>query len=439
MKKDSWDKEEYYRWAKEMFDPSRIADKPEILTGIRVLEVATFMNGPLATSFLAELGAEVIKFELPPGARDALPQGGDNSRYAALPGETIGGTGMIPFSTCRNKYHVTLDLAHPEGQELFRRLVALPDTDVVLENLRAGGMDRIGLGYRELSQLNPRLIYLATNGPGQWGPWADMVSYDLVGQAGAGFIHMTGFPEDDPQYPGIPTQNYGIGDSVGALWGSWAVLAALFHREKTGQGQFIECSQIDSLLRIMDWNLVRYTATGRITERQGNRSNLIAPYYVSKCKDGYVIIGCAEDRIFSRLCAAMGRPELAQDSRFKTNADRVRNQIDLYRLVDKWLLEHTRDELRGIADTHGFVYAPVMNAKDICECEHYLERGSVVEVDDPRYGKLKLATLPPHFSAAPSRIKNLVKPIGEDNEAIYGKYLGLSSDELGRLREERVI
>lgn len=439
MEKETWDKEEYYSWAKGMFDPAKIQEKQEILEGVRVLEVCTFMNGPLAASFLAELGAEVIKFELPPGAREIFPMGGDNSRYATPIGTDIKGTGIIPFSTCRNKYHVTLDLAHPKGKEVFKRFIAMPDTDILIENLRAGGMDRMGLGYRQLCELNPRLIYLATNGPGQWGPWADMVSYDLVAQAGAGFIHMTGFPEDDPQYPGIPTQNYGIGDSVGAMWGSWAILAALYYREKTGKGQFLECSQIDGLLRIMDWNLVRYSTSGQITERMGNRNDLVAPYYVSQCKDGYVVIGCADNRTFARLCKALGREDLIRDPRFATNADRVKNQQELYRIIDQWLMGHTKDELMGLAEEHSFIYAPVMNPREICECQHYLERGSVLEINDPNYGPIKVATLPPKFSQSPARIKNLVKPIGADNEYIYKKYIGLSDNELEELREEKVI
>ncbi|MBI4330593.1 MAG: CoA transferase [Chloroflexi bacterium] len=438
MEKESWSKGEYYAYAKSLFDPEKIWEKPEALQGLLVLEFATFMNGPLVASLLGEMGAEVIKFELPFGAREDMPTGGDPVRFVGPPGTAIQGTNLQTFVVNRNKHHVTLDIAHPKGKEIFRKFAL--QADVIVENLRAGTMDRMGLGYRQLSQENPRLIYLATNGPGQWGPLADMVSYDILGQAMSGFIYSTGFPEDDPQYPGIPTMvGNGIGDSVGAMWGYIGLLTALYYREKTGKGQFIEFSQPEGLLRILDMTLELYSTAGQIRERTGNRYFCAAPYYVSRCKDGYVAIAAATDKLFRNLCGAMGQPELADDPRFKSNLDRTAHQDDLYAIIDRWLLKHTREELREIGDRCSFVCGPVMNAKEICEFPHYWERGAVREVEDPYYGRMKVATMPPHFSETPARIKTLSKPLGADNEHIYGKYLGLTRKELEALREERVI
>lgn len=440
MGKEVWSKEEFFEYAKSMFDPSKTWEKPELLKGVRVLEFAVFMNGPLVTSFLAELGAEVIKFELPPGARAELPPGGDTSRYLGPPDVELQGNKLLPFIVSRNKYHVTLDIAHPKGKELFRQLAIRPDTDVIVENLRAGGMDELGLGYRHLSEDNPRLIYLSTNGPGQWGPNAEMVSYDLVAQAMAGFAYVTGFPENDPHYPGIPTMcGNAIGDSVGAIWGYTAVLAALYYRERSGKGQFIEFSQIDGLLRILDVALEWYSLTGNIRERTGNRHSMAAPYCISKCKDGYIILGCGSNKMFASLCKAMGRPELAKDPKYAIPDARTINQMELYEIVDAWLLKHTKEELRKIADEYSFVFAPVLNAKEIAEHPHLRERGAVVDFEDPIYGKMTISTLPTHFSETPARVYHLLKPIGHDNEYIYGKYFGFSKSDIEQLRQEKVI
>ena len=439
MQKSEWKKEEYHDYARSMFDPSKVREKPELLKGVRVLEVATALNGPMVSCFMAELGAEVIKFELPPGNRQNLPMGGDTIRYAGSRKHEIKGSNLITFTTARNKYHVTLDITTQKGQEIFKKFALMPDTDVILENLRAGAMDKWGLGYRHLNKENPRLIYLATNGPGQWGPKADMISYDLLAQAYGGKLYATGFPEDDPKYPGIPTQSLGIGDTVGAIWGFAAIMAALYYREKTGEGQFIEFSQIEGLIRISDYTLVRYSVFKDIFERRGNKNYVVAPYYVTKCSDGYVIIGCGSNKIFHNLCEAMGKPELKNDPRFLNNYERVENQEELMATIDTWISQYTRDELREIADRYSFVCAPVMNAKDICQEPHYRARGSVIDFDDPYYGKMTVSPLPIRFSKTPPRIKTVAKPIGADNEYIYGKYLGLTGGDLEGLKGEKII
>ena len=386
------------------------------------------------------MGAEVIKFELPPGARPVPAEGGDLMRYMGPPGPDTQNTSLAFFSPNRNKKHVTLDLASPKGKEIFREIATRSDTDVIIENMRAGAMDRMGLGYRQLSRENPRLIYLANNGPGQWGPLADMVSDDGVGQAMSGHVYTTGFADDDPNHPGIPTlMGTWMADTVGAVWGYSAVLAALLYREKTGKGQFIELSQIEGLLRIFDMNIERYSTTREIPERLGNRrSNIAAPCYVTTCKDGYIYM-VAGEKNFPDLCEAMGQPELAKDPRFRDNERRLENELALYALIDAWCLTKTKAELREIADRHSFSMAPVLDAKEICELPHFLERGAIQEFEDANYGRMKFATVPTKFSETPARVKNVGKPVGADNQAIYGKYLGYTEDELAKLRKEKVI
>ena len=227
--KSGWDADAYDAYARNLFDPAKIEEKPELLSGVRVLEAAVYINGPAVGAYLAQLGAEVIKFELPPGSREGLPEGGDLLRYQGLAGPETRNTSLYFLNSNRNKFHVSLDIATPKGKEIFRELATRSDTDVVVENMRAGAMDKLGLGYRQLSREHPGLIYLANNGPGQWGPLADMVSYDSAAQAMSGLLYTNGFPEDDPKYPGIPTRiGVGVGDYVGAMWGYSAILAALF-------------------------------------------------------------------------------------------------------------------------------------------------------------------------------------------------------------------
>jgi crotonobetainyl-CoA:carnitine CoA-transferase CaiB-like acyl-CoA transferase len=438
---ERWSEEEYREYASRLFDPALVWDKPEMLAGVRVLEVGTIIFGPLITCILAELGAEVIKVELPPGAREQLPDGGDLMRYFGLADEgSIKGTSLQSFYANRNKKCITLDVHCPEGREIFQRLAAQPETDIVVENLRAGAMDFMGIGYRQLSQENPRLIYLAANGPGQWGPNADMVSYDLVGQACSGFAYLTGFPSDAPQHAGIPTKSgFYLADSVGAVWGAMAVLGALYYRQSSGKGQFIELSQFSGLMRLMEIALEWYSTTGNVRERKGNWDAVIAPYCITQCKDGYVALAAVGDKIFQNLCDAMERPELKDDPRFRDNESRVHHERDLYAIIDEWLMQHTNAELRELADQHSFAFAPVMSARDICHFPHFLERGEVQEFTDPHYGKMKIATLPPHFSETPARVRTLCKPVGADNEAVYTEYLGLSPEELARLRQEKII
>ena len=441
MPDESWDKQEYYDYARSLFDPAGIPDKPELLSGVTVLEVAVYMNGPLVGTYLAELGAEVIKFELPPGARDGIPDGGDLLRYTGPTGPDTKDASLYFLQHNHNKRYVTLDLATPRGKKIFQRMATHADTDVLVENMRAGAMDKLGVGYRQLSAEHPGLIYLANNGPGQWGPLADMLTYDTSAQAMAGHIYQTGFPEDDPQYPGIPTRiGSGLGDYCGAMWGYSAILAALLYRKETGKGQFIECSQIEGMLRILEQGIELYSTRGEIRERAGNRDakNASIPAYTAPCKDGYVYVA-APQRQLANLCAAMGRPELVDDPRFSSEELKVENQDALYAIIDAWLLGHTREELRRLADEHSFIMAPVLNSKDICELPHYRERGAIVEVDDPHYGKLKTAAMPTHFSETPARIKHTGKPVGADNAYVYEKFLGYGREELEQLRAEKVI
>ncbi len=421
------EEQSYFEWTAEAFDPAKIFQKPEALRGVRIIEMCTLVLGPATPDYLAEFGAEVIKVELPPG--------GDTMRYVPPEGYFWRNLcfGFTPVN--HNKYHVAIDLHHEKGKELFRQLVA--KSDVVVENLRAGGMEAFDLGYRQLREVNPRIIYLAANGFGQWGPFSvGRASYDLLAQAASGMAAITGFPGRTPMKSGIY-----IGDFFGALMNAIAILAALHYRERTGEGQFIEYSQAEGLIRILDWTWVYQHLTGKERERYGNRDVAISPSGVFRCADGFAAIAAGDDEAFRGLCAAMGRPELAQDPRFATLSARLQreNNEALTEIVAEWAATKTKAELDALGAEHGFAAAPVMNAKDHYESEHLRHRRSVWGFQDPVYGAMTEYGPAPKLSETPGRIRWAARPVGFHNEYVFRELLGLSTSQIRELEEEGVV
>jgi len=420
-------RDDYFRWANGAFDRSRVFDKPEALKGIRVVELCTLILGPATPDFLGEFGAEVIKVE--------LPGPGDTMRYVA-PNAWYWRNLCLGFATQNhNKYHVAIDVHHTEGKELFEKLVQ--KSDVVVENVRPGTMDRWGLGYRQLSALNPRLIYLAATGFGQWGPFSvGRASYDLLAQAASGLGAITGFPGRSPMKSGIY-----MGDYFGALMNATAILAALHSRDRTGVGQFIEFAQCEGLLRALDWTWVYQGLTGKERGRYGNRDVAISPSDIFPCKNGLVAIAAGQDEEFAGLCKAMKMPALARDKRFRTLKDRLKEAHNeaLNKIIADWARTKTVQELDALGARFGFAAAPVQNAKDHMEDEHLRSRGAVWEYEDPLYGPMVEYGPAPKLSASPGRFKWGAKPVGFHNEYVFRTLLGLTSRNLRDLEEKKVI
>ena len=417
----------YFDWADRAFDRSQVFDKPEALKGIRVVELCTLILGPATPDFLGEFGAEVIKVE--------LPGPGDTMRYVP-PNGWFWRNLCFGFATQNhNKYHVGIDVHHTEGKDLFKKLVQ--KADVVVENVRPGTMDRWGLGYRQLSGVNPRLVYLAATGFGRWGPFSvGRASYDLLAQAASGLGAITGFPGRSPMKSGIY-----IGDFFGALMNATAILAALHHRERTGVGQFIEYAQGEGLIRALDWTWVYQGLTGKERGRYGNRDVAISPSDIFTCKDGLVGIAAGRDEEFSGLCKAMKMPALARDKRFRTLKDRLkdRHNLVLNKIIADWAGTKTVKELDALGARFGFAASAVQNAKDHFEDPHLRARGAVWEYEDPLYGPMVEYGPAPKLSATPGRIKWGAKPVGFHNEYVFRTLLGLTSKELRDLHEKKVI
>ncbi|MFQ5893798.1 MAG: CoA transferase, partial [Nitrospinota bacterium] len=340
------------------------------------------------------------------------------------------------LSEARNKYHVAIDVRRPEGQALFRALAA--ESDVLVENLRAGTMEeKWGLGYRQLSAINPRLIYVANSGFGQWGPFSrGRASYDAIAQSVSGMAAITGFPERDPLKSGI-----WIGDYFGALMSAVSVLAALHYRDRTGKGQFIDFAQSENLIRALDWTWVYYGLTGESRARHGNCDAAVSPSGFFACRDGMVAIAAPTDEAFRGLSRAIGQPELAEDPRFSAQLERLREEHvrALLRLIGEWARDKTRAEVDELGSRYAFAAAPVANAADHYRDTHLRARGSVWKLDDPIYGEVVEYGPVPKLSETPGRLKWAGKPVGLDNRSVLARVLGLSLEEIRTLEAQGII
>ena len=419
--------ESYFDWTARLFDRARIFEKPEALRGIRVLDMSIIIFGPATADYLGELGAEVIRVEMP-GAGDVM-------RIVAPQGYYWKNVSPGFFAQNHSKYHIAVDVHRPEGQELIRKLVA--KSDVLVENFRGGTLERKwGIGYRQLRQINPRLIYVANTGFGQWGPFIKRPSYDGLAQAVSGFTAVSGFAGRPPLKIGIY-----IGDYFGACLSALGVLAALHYRDRTGQGQFLEVGQCEALLRGMDWTWVYAGLTGKNRAQTGNRDPSTCPSGIFPCKDGFVAVVAGSDEQFRGLCRAMGRDDLAADPRFATRPGRAveTNAEALGGYIQAWVNERTRAEVEGLARQHGFAAAAAATAKDHYEDPHLRARGSVWEMEDPVYGTMVEHGPAPKLSESPARYKWAAKPAGFHNEYVLRRLLGLSSDQIKELERQGVI
>lgn len=419
--------ESYFNWTRRLFDRTRIFDKPEALRGIRVLELTTLILGPTTADFLGEFGAEVIKVELPPR--------GDTMRYVSPEATFWKNASLGFFPENHSKYHVGIDLHAEEGKELFKQLAAR--SDIMVENFRAGTLDRWGIGYRQLSQVNSRLIYVADSGFGQWGPFSlGRASYDGVAQTVSGMVGITGFPGRPPILCGIY-----IGDWFGGLLAATAALVALHHRNKTGEGQLIDYAQSEGLIRSLDWTWVRHGLTGQDRGPAGNRDAALVPAGIVRCRDGFVAIAAPRDDEFQGLCAAMGDEGLARDARFATLRARQEpaHAEALLQRIGSWALEKTRAEIEGLGEKYGFAAAHVASAEDRYRDEHLRARGTVWEYEDPLYGRMVEHGPAPKLSETPGRVRWSAKPVGWHNEEILVRLLGLSPSRIRELEEQQVV
>ena len=397
--------------------------KPPPLKGIRVIEVCTLLFGPAGPSFLAEMGAEVIKIELPPV--------GDVTRSLNPFGWFYKEQGPMFMHINPSKYYMALDLHIAEAQSIFKELCV--KADIVEFNLRPAVTNRWNIGYEDIKKVNPGIIYIEKNGFGQWGRYAeeDRPSNDGAAQALSGYAWLSSFSGRPPLKQGI-----WICDVYGAMMGEIAVLSALHHRKKTGKGQYIEMSQSENIMRAMGWVWPYQQITGKGAEPSGNRDQCICPADTFFCKDGnFAALAAPAPDEFKGLCTAMGKPGLANDPRFKDHAIRLKdeNALAILKIIAAWAATKTASQIESLGKKHGFAATRIHSAKDECEDPHRRARGFIKEIDDPMYGKYVDHEFPVMMSKTPPKHRWTVRPVGFDNDFIMTKILGRNQAQLDEL------
>jgi len=394
-----------------------------IFSGMRVVEFSQWVAGPMMAKMMADLGAEVIKLELPPG--------GDHLR--ASPQSRAGfNAGFI--SENRGKKSVCLDVKKPEGAAIARALIA--HADVFLENFTPGVVAKYGLRYEELRPLNPRLIMCSISGYGQQGPYAHKAGNDLVAQAASGLSNNIGYPDGSPLYPSIT-----LGDCTGGVNAFAAVSAALFHRERTGLGQYVDISLVECLAYYNSLGMVNHSLTHGAARqtRTGAHSPALAPFGMFKATGGYVAISVLHYQ-WEIFCNAIGRPELATDPRFDTVPGRMKNQAAVIEVVETWLQSFpSRAEPLAILEAAHILSAPVAETHEVIESPQTRFRGSMQEVEHPGIGPVGIPKTPFRFSATTVEIPGPAPLLGQHNQAVLCGLLGFADDKIAALTEAGIL
>jgi len=390
------------------------------LTDIRLIELGQLIAGPFCGQLMADMGADVIKVE-PPGKGDPMRDWGR-------------GDFPLWWKVCaRNKRCITANLREPEGQDLVRKLVA--KSDMLLENFRPGTMERWGLGYEELSAINPGLIMIRVSGYGQTGPYASRAGYASVGEAMGGMRYLCGDPDRPPSRAGLS-----LGDSLAATYACLGALSALHHREKTGEGQVIDATIYESVLSVMEATVPEYTVSNFIRERTGSTLANVAPSNIYTCADGNFLIAANQDTVFARLCTAMDMPELVSDERFSTHTARGANMEALDGIINNWVRNKTVDEVASLMEVHGVPAGKLYRAPEMLADPHFAAREAIVDTPTPEWPQLKMQNVFPKMSRTQGEIRWTGPPtLGEHNEEVYKELLGLDDDELKELHGKSII
>ena len=391
------------------------------LDGIRVLELASIVAGPFCGGLMAEFGAEVIKTE--------IPGRGDDIRRM---GPQEDGVGYWWAQENRGKKVFTLDLHHPKGQDIVKRLV--PQVDVVLENFRPGILEKWNLGWEDLSRINPRLIMARITAFGQTGPRSHGPGFAAIGSAFGGTWYLNGTPDQPPVRPAPVYPDYLTG-----LFTAFGVLAALRHRDNTGEGQWIDAALYESAFRVTEYSSTFYGRQGVVRER-GSRQHVGWPGAACQTKDGHWVAYTAPaQHLFERLCTMLGQPDLPKDARFTTAEARSHNLPGFMEEVVQWFAVRTYDEVEQALEKHQVPYSRVMTMADVFADPHYKVRNMLIDVPHPTLGSLPQPAVVPKLSASPGRVPNAGPALGEHTEEILGGMLGMSPDDIAALRAEGVV
>jgi formyl-CoA transferase len=389
------------------------------LQGIRVLDVTQVMAGPFCTMLLGDLGADVVKVE---------PPEGDSIRATA---GSRGGESPAFWGINRNKRGIVLDLKHPRGPEVFRRLA--DRADVLVENYRPGALDALGLGYEELSRTHPGLIYASISGFGRTGPYAGQGGFDLVAQGMSGLMSVTGEPDRPPVKCGVP-----ITDLAAGLFALQAVLAAYVHRLRTGEGQHVDTSLLEAGIALSVWEAAQYLGGGPVPEPLGSAHRLFAPYQAIRCADGYITLGAANQRIWERLAAALGRPDLVARPEYEDMARRVRNRESLVAEIEAVTARETRAHwLRRLGEA-GVPCGPISDYAEVFADPQVKERAMVQSLDHPAGGRVRVLGPAAKLSKTPARLQRPSPLLGQHTAEVL-REAGYVDSDIADLARQGVV
>ncbi len=395
--------------------------KDRLLDGVRVLDLSRVMSGPFCTAMLADLGAEVIKVEMPGSGEDGRHFGpyrdGESAYFMLLN---------------RGKKSMTLNLKSDRGRKILMELVA--SSDVLIENFRPGVARRLGIDYAALRPLNPGLVYASISGFGQDGPLADRPAYDLVVQAMSGLMDVTG------QRDGPPTAiGESMADVCAGMFAAWGISTALFARERTGKGRHLDIAMLDSMFSMMLTVVSLQLYSERPPSRVGSRHPVTYPVDSFCAKDGYVVMVVSSDRAFGAFCKAIGQPALAEDARYLTNADRNEHEDALKAVIEAWTGQRTSDEIVRAMDDAGIPAAPVLSVGDVASSDHIASRDMISNIEHPTLGTIPLVHQPVRFSDADRSFQRPPPGLGEHTSELLATLLGLGEAEIDALADEDVI
>lgn len=392
------------------------------LQDLIILDLTRVLAGPYCTMMLADFGADVIKIE--------VPEKGDDTRAM---GPMKNGSSLYYANVNRGKKGVTLNLKAPDGKEIFKELVK--KADVVVENYRPGVMDRLGLGYDVLKEVNDQIIYAAVSGFGSYGRYSFRPGYDIIAQSYGGLMSITGEPDGQPLRVGNA-----MGDVLGGMNLAIGILTALHARELTGKGQRVDVSLVDGVVSSLEIGTQRFFASGKQPELMGNRYASAYPYDAFRAKDGSFVIGCANDKLFKLLCEVMGREDLLENELFDTNFKRCENHAALKIEIEKWSTQFTVDECFSMIEKVGVPVSPINDLFRVTEDPHIVEdREMFVHVNHPEIGDMRVNGNPVKLLDTMPKIEKPAPLLGQDNEDVYGRLLSFDKEKLDNLKATGVI
>ena len=392
------------------------------LDGIGVVDLTRVLAGPYCTMMLADMGAEVIKIE--------MPGKGDDTRAWGPP--FINGESAYFLSINRNKKSLTLDLSKKEGKDILRSLIE--KNDIVVENFRPGVMDRLGFGYEQVKELNPKAIFCSVSGFGHSGPYSQRPGYDVLVQGEGGIMSLTGPEKGPPMRVGVANA-----DTIAGMLAANGILLALIARGKTGRGQNVDVGMLDGQVSILTYQAGIYFATGESPPRLGNWHPTIAPYEPVKTGDGYIILAVGNDSLWQKFCKLVGREDLTVDEKFATNARRVANHNELSTIIEEIMASRGREEWLKLLIDSGIPCGDIKSVKDVCTDPHVLAREMVQELKHPSTGSIKVTGIPIKLSDTPGTLETPPPLLGEHSEEILSAELGFSKEEIEKLRQDGVI